>query len=415
LLTVFVPTAVFRHRLLAAWHLESAKADIASMRLEDAKRSLRAGLTQDPEHLAASLHLSRVLQLQGRLNEALRLLRFVEQLEDSEEVVRRERRLIVARLGGFAEDDGVLRELLGHTDLDRRVIYDAFVSGYCTFRQFDDALRLLHEWGRQWPDDFRVAAYRGDIDRNEMRWSSAIEHYERAIEQGDIRAQTWLNCIECMIADGRLDNADQRLRQFITEDSDSADAWYLLAQIHTERGDFESAREAVEASLEAEPFSFRSSLLKSQILIQLELYDEAVSVLDSVLLHWPEDVAALREYERSLSGLGRTDEAAAIRARFQEAQRALDEIEVLKEQLSGDRGNIALHQRIGELLMEHVSRSDAIPHLAMVLRISPNNRSAHELMQRYYASTGQTDLSMMHFLAGEHIRRFFIEDEVRQR
>jgi len=248
-----------------------------------------------------------------------------------------------------------------------------------------------------------------------MRWSSAIDHYERALEQGDSRAQTQLNCIECIIADGRLDNADQRLRQYIAGEADSADAWHLLAQIHTKRGDFDSARAAVETSLEVEPFSFRTSLLRSRILTQLEMHDEAVSALESLLAHWPEDVEALRDYERSLAGLGRTDEAAAVRERLQEAQHALEKIAGLKIRLSGDRGNIALHQRIGELLMKHVSRSDAIPHLAMVLRISPNNRSAHELMQRYYASTGQTDLSMMHLLAGEHIRRFFIEDEVRQR
>ena len=161
LLLLVASLAFYGQQLITRWHLMSARAAVASGRPEIAEDAARRALSIQPDDVSAVLLVSRSLQLQGRVQEAYQFLQFARQRRGAVDAIQIEEALCAARVGTIGSAMNSLQRFLTRSGVDDRTVFDACVSGYCTFGRFDEAESILTRWELRWPRDFRCLAYRG--------------------------------------------------------------------------------------------------------------------------------------------------------------------------------------------------------------------------------------------------------------
>ncbi|HLZ82641.1 MAG TPA: sulfotransferase, partial [Caulobacteraceae bacterium] len=84
------------------------------------------------------------------------------------------------------------------------------------------------------------------------RRAEAIAAFRAAAAGGDTTERR-MDLVRALLTENRGDEAEPLLRRITADDPASADAWWMLAHVRTEAGDFGEATEALERSLALQP------------------------------------------------------------------------------------------------------------------------------------------------------------------
>ena len=204
----------------------------------------------------------------------------------------------------------------------------------------------------------------------------ALENFVRA-QPGDLIARIQLGAL--LLREDRLDDAEGHLEQAlrIFPDYGGPDSpYWLLAQIHRERGDPERAATALARLNDLSEANYAALLAEAEVLEELGRPAESAAALDEAVLIWPYDLELHRRLAELHGTVGNHD--AAVRERS--AVVALDPVDEAEALYL-----LAVAQR---------DAGDAAGARRTVLRaldIAPNYEAALELLLELRGRAGATD------------------------
>jgi len=169
--------------------------------------------------------------------------------------------------------------------------------------RFDEAEVLMRRRHERFPRDrfylaglARIAEQRGDIVLSLKRWEIARNRTRDAVDG-------YLGCARCLLALGRLDEAEEQNDQVLRRAPDNLYAWAGRARVSDRRGDWQESlarwKHLAEVLEWSPAFAFAAKSLA-----QLGRVEEADAYLDEPSLLYPRDIeiAVTRAYLSRLRG-----------------------------------------------------------------------------------------------------------------
>ncbi|GIW72150.1 MAG: hypothetical protein KatS3mg102_1692 [Planctomycetota bacterium] len=300
----------------------------------EAAEAAAAVLEEEPRNAAALQLAVRAALAQGREDEAQALLAQAEVAAPLEVALWRAR-LLAARAPAQAE--AVLRQQLARSPESLRLhaaLAELLVARGEREQATEHARRCFELYRRTATEALgaeellalaraaRAAERLPALAREHIRpfAEEARRFYQQAWRIGQDPA-VLVEWAELYLEKWDLPEARRLLRRVLERNPRDPDANALLAETHLEdlysgTESYERAHQAIAAALATDPRHVRALVLRAEMLIGDALYDEALAALEQALARAPQQPRALGAQLAALELAGRSEPAAALRARL---------------------------------------------------------------------------------------------------
>lgn len=190
----------------------------------------------------------------------------------------------------------------------------------------------------------------------------AIEHYEQVVEKKPDLIPARLNLAMVLLRRERPPDAVPHLKAVVAARPDDARLQHMFARALFDSKRFEEAIPAFQRSAELDPASADAQLGLGQSLARLDRYDEAAAAYSKAAALDPELAQMTLELGERYESKGHIDKALAL----------------YREYLAAHPQEVAVHERIGLLLLNLKRYPEAIKALEAAVREKPSaaNRAA---------------------------------------
>ena len=304
--------------------------------------------------------------------------------------------MALAQTGQLREVEPKLNAHLSRSGEDAQEICEAMVAGHLCNYNSNAARTWLDAWEADFPKSAQPHYFRGLIWRHFMLYARAVDELGQALELDPTRSDIRFELAKTLELQHEFDAA-VRLYRVCREDSED-DPQILMGL--------------------------------ANCLVHLGKNVEAVSLYQSVLRRWPDDVRAhvglakleLAENEPSgvvqrlrplveehsynkelryvlasaLRSVDQRDEAEIHFAFVREANEALAELESLLERVRENPKLVSERYQIGRTLMLYASPAKGAAWLRSVLELDPQHGPTHRMLADYYAGQENWRLAEEH-------------------
>jgi len=214
-----------------------------------------------------------------------------------------------------------------------------------------------------WDDSSSIAHLNlGNLLRNEGRRREAFHHYLTAAKHDPASPDPYFNSALLLAEQGRLDEAQKYLDEALKRGLPSHDGRSLLAVMLSERGRTSEAVGISERALREAPDSARVQYTHGTLLARLGRLEEAITCFARAIELDPSLEQPRLNLGLALAGLGRNSQAEAV----------------LRDVLGRNRGSVAAHVALGEVLARRGDRAGASQHFQQALLLEPGHPRAAE-------------------------------------
>jgi tetratricopeptide (TPR) repeat protein len=348
-------------------------------RLADAEAAWRAVLAQEPGHPRAALALGRLYRETGRDDEAVALLSGVAD-GDGPQPLRREARVAVVEL--LTQQSQAMIDRLESGDEGDPDAARALGMALIQRQAFEDAVTLLEAAVVQFPDDPQLHYWRGRAYRFVNRPNEGLAALARsaglAPDNMQLRHEFGVALQDGRrVADARaifeqvaVNAEDPELQQDATRR-----AAHMRALQHVDAGDFASALQEIDATLNRFPADVSLLGERGRILLQLGRVDEADRTFEHILSIEPESIGV----RMRLAGVYR---ARGETAKFLEQLAAVIAIAPESPQAAQARAQLGYNR--GLELVEEEDIDGAQEIFERMLTVVPNDPAARFQLGRVY-------------------------------
>ncbi len=384
---------------IAAAQAESA---IKRWRVESASKWLNFAqmLGDQPE---VHFLLARVARIDNDPHQMRKHLLKAHELGFSSELLNREQDLLRLSLG---EIDSILESKAQHWihqhPPDEGLVVDAYANGLLAQSRFSEAVTVLEEYERAFPEDPMVN-YRFGVMNEHLRSSAkAEEEYKLALQKdpGYLRAVWNL----ARLKSGK--NAPQEAIDILKPHEVGKPALAvrtMIAHCYQQFGDLEKSRELLisvadkgfEAGIESyrvvdePPERFLAASELGVLDAKLGNWDEAKKYLELALEVNPRDFVARNAYAQTLRRLGFQEQAEKELKQITEERKEYDKITVLRDQVSQDQSNVDARVQMGKILFKYESERFGLFWVRSALTYDPKCNEAHQFLGDYYTSQAE--------------------------
>lgn len=212
---------------------------------------------------------------------------------------------------------------------------------YFRLHRYGDVLECMDRMLVVVPDGVGRSKLRGHALYGLGQYEEARAHYERVLERRPEDFETRRGLGLALYRLGEEAAALEQLERVVAERPQHADAWAWIAQVHFDAGSLEPARAASDRAIELAPFDPRAWFLQSRILRELGLRPAAesartrweeldraaqeVRALEARLHYDPRDLADVRALVDWHLSVANTGAAASVVRRYAALQRPADD------------------------------------------------------------------------------------------
>lgn len=209
------------------------RIEIERGRLAKAEQIVKEALDDRRTHrLGLPILLRPIYSLQGRLEEAQRLIEAQWDLLNEAGQGASEKAIILVRL---------------HIDFQRTV-----PTAEATRSDLDQAARLA-------PDDDRIWLGRANVALRSGSCDDAVKWLDACLQQRAEDVAVWRARLDWALAANRVEKVEEALKHLPVKESTPAHAAKLAAWLAARRGDVESQRRALETLVDADPTDLKAS------------------------------------------------------------------------------------------------------------------------------------------------------------
>jgi tetratricopeptide (TPR) repeat protein len=159
----------------------------------------------------------------------------------------------------------------------------------------------------------------------------------------------------CLVEQGELDEAETVIGEALRVAPDDAFAHGILHDLLERRGDYDGAEDAIRHAIALDPDDPQYHSAYSLLLLELERWEPALAAADAALARDPDDREALISRVFAQVSLGRADEA----------------LEDARRQLANDPADAGAHAMMGVASMATGDHRGAFENLSEAQRIDP--------------------------------------------
>ncbi len=275
-----IPKFIQSHYVLALALTESG-------RREDAENEFRTAINLDPKFIPAQLGLVRLLAMEGKYDETVKLCNEILKKVPGNVDVLQMLGTAYIQLKDFKSAEAVFQKIIEHnptigTVHMARLSFESGQLGKCV-RQCEEIIKVN-------PDD--VAAYDvlGLAYAKQGKLDNAIEQFAKAIEKNPGATDIHLKLAKVYLLKGTYNDAIKVLDNLISLNPESLQAYSLLASIYEKVGKVDKAIHTLTKLLEKNPTYLPGYQLASLYLIQGRP-DEAIDLCNKALPLAPKETA----------------------------------------------------------------------------------------------------------------------------
>lgn len=265
---------------------------------------------------------------------------------------------------------------------------------YRGVHNYDEVRRLLERARREHPKNAEPLTVLGDLDIEMQTYDTAIGHLRAALAlaPADVDARDRLAL--AYKARGDPTNALAQLAKVLARDPKNALAYYLRAQIYSDRKEDARALPDAQKAIELQPQNHPARILLAKILLRtaetvpgeeaIPNCSRAAEILQSVADAQPDDSETLFLLSRAYRCAGNSDAAQKTLAQFESASqrdRAAKENETQARHLVEEANSRALKNDF----------SGALGFLQKALEKDPNSGAAYSQLAKLYYSAGDIE------------------------
>ena len=271
-------------------------------------------------------------------------------------------------------------------------------QAYRAVHNYEETRRILNLAIREHPKSAEPTAALGDFEVEQQTYAVAIGHLKASLALEPANVETRNLLAGAYKAKGDLTSALAELQKVLARDSKNVLAYFLRAEIYSDRNQDDLAIPDARKVVELQPQKARGRVLLAKILVRTP----QGSSKEEAEKRCSEAVAALEPVETAQSGAAKIDSetyfllARAYRCAGQteKAEKADAEFEAASQTERGARENETQAAHLVKQADEAALKNDlpgALDLLQQALAKDPNSGGAYSMLAKLYYSTGEMD------------------------
>jgi type IV pilus assembly protein PilF len=381
---------------LRQWH--AAQADMKERRYAEAQGRLDVCLFVWPNSVPVHLLAARVARMTGRLPEAEAHLHRCLQLQKQDtDDIQLEFLLLRVQFGEVDEVADTLHRLVDNNHPESALILETLSAAYMHDHRYGPAFAALDRWVRETPEAPLPYYWRGWVLERLNQPEDAMKEFQQALALDPENPVYRLKVAEIFLGKKNAPEALPYLESLHRQFPQRGDVMARLGQCRFLQGELEAARPLLEAAVEKLPDD--PALLGTLAKLELQQGEpvKAEQWVRRSLKVEPSDPEALFTLHTSLRLQGRTEEATAVLAQYQETRALLDRAgELLKQEAAGTTKEAATAYKVGEIFLRIRVERLGLYWLHQALERDPGHQPTHKLLAAYYAKKGDRKNAALH-------------------
>ena len=315
--------------------------------------------------------------------------------------------------------DSKAKQWIAEQPPDEGLVVDAYANGLAAQSRFDEAVRVLEEYERAFPEDPMVNFRLGVMNEHLRSSAKAEDEYKIALQKDP----TYIRAAWSLARLRSSKNAPQEAIDILLpyeKGKPEIAVKTMLAHCYQQLGELERSRELFKAVAE---LGFKAGLESYSIVDdppERFLAASELGVLDAKLGNWeearkylelalevnPRDFVARNSYAQALRRLGLQEQAEKELVRITEERKEYDKITVLREQISQNQADVEARVQMGKILFKYESTRFGLFWIRSALTYDPKNKEANEFLGEYYRGKAETATSPTETTYYENRARF---------
>jgi tetratricopeptide (TPR) repeat protein len=374
---------------LAEYHLSKAAKALQRQRYPLALNEYLQAVPYRPTSAALHLLVGRTARRANDIPTAREHLRRCRELQKGvSEEQQLEVYLLRAQTGEVDAVERYLRPYLVEEGPLTPLVLEALVRANMAKHRAHLAWTYLARWLELEPDNVEAIFRRGLWHTQQQDVRGALADFQRALELDPLRHQVRPLYGDVLRADKKYEEAAEQYRLLLRQSPRETVALVGLAQCYADMGKPELAHEPL-AAIPEEDDSADVLCVRGIVELRCDRPEKAEGFLRRALTRDPGHQDACYNLMLCLSRLGRSDEAQAMNARFQQIdadQKRL--IAITTKEMPAAPSSPQLHCELGEIYLRLGHPDRGVHWLNAALGLDPGCRRAHERLRDYYDSLG---------------------------
>ena len=269
---------------------------------------------------------------------------------------------------------------------------------YRAVHNYDETRRVLNLAIREHRKSAEPLAELGDFEIEQQTYDAAINHLKASLALAPANVETRNLLAGAYKAKGDLASALAELQKVLARDSKNALAYFLRAEVYSDRNRDDLALSDARKVVELQPQKARGRVLLAKILVRTP----QGSSKEEAAKRCSEAVAALEPVETAQSGAATIDSetyfllsrAYRCAGQLEQAEKAGAEFEAASQRERGARENETQAAHLVKQADEAALKNDlpgALDRLQQALAKDPNSGAAYSMLAKLYYSTGEID------------------------
>ncbi len=253
--------------------------------------------------------------------------------------------------------------------------------------------------------------------------AGASELVKQVLSEDSGNADALVTRARLLLRENKRDQAISDLRHVLRDNPGNTEALGLVAEAHLRGGDFDLASENLRLLLASDPRNDEARLALARIYVRQRNHDRALGLVDHVLERTPESVEGLRLREEILLAQRKLEPAMATAKRllqiegekargyvgigriYQVEGKHAEALDAFRKSFAEDRNSNQALTGIVQSLLALKQADEAVTLLNGLIKESPQNVYAHNLLGEVYAYQKNGAKAEQEFLTASQLRR----------
>ncbi|MDE2926023.1 MAG: tetratricopeptide repeat protein [Acidobacteriota bacterium] len=344
------------------------------------EESLRTAIELRPDYVEARRNLALHWVRQGRLEPALQQFRKLLDLSPDSSEIRYRMGVIYAELGQFKSAVNYLEAVGNEPRFQSRQYYRLLGECYVALKKPEAAVVSLERANRLGDDSFGLWAALATAYEQTGRLDESVAGFKKARALNPGKWDLSFSLASALFKQGEDESCLAELSRW-PESEKNAEYFNLMGAANARLGQVVEAGKSFEKAIELQPRNQESHYNLALLFLRADAYDEAITVLDQSLAHFPESPQLLR-------AMGFSQQ---LKGRFEDAQRTFSRlIEIRPSDSSG-----LLY--LASSFLEAGQPEQALSHFERARRLSPEDGRIYYLQGLIHSQRGEEDRALALF------------------
>jgi tetratricopeptide (TPR) repeat protein len=304
--------------------------------------------------------------------------------------------LIEAQRGNLTDVDAFLRRRAREEHPDSLLILETMSWELMGRNRLSEALLLLNAWLEKQPGDYEALVRRGWVYEHLFVGKEAIADYRAALAIRPERDNVRQRLVDLLSNANRNQEALEEASELLRRKPDDPSVQVSFARCLRAQGQTEQAVGVLDKVLVEHSEQAAALALRAQIAYDSGQFEEARGLLGRASAADPSNRQLLYTLLLCLKRLDRSKEAKDVEGRMAKLEADLKRMDQLVRGVSQRPNDVASRYEAGVIFLRYGMTQDGLHWLFTALELDPDHRPTHQALADYYARTDDKELAAWH-------------------